>query len=198
MSQYLCNNRRLFISTWAKSIDFIIAAGQVIWTKKIDTISISLADGITIELHNVALAPGCDSNLILLGQLWESGIIYHDGPSSMTFRRGNKTIAHAKRSHNLFTLDLAMPSQIMLAISTAMAITIRGWPTHLVNKNKCICLWHQQLVHVSNVKIVKTSKLVEGIDLGPVKEYNLTERFVNSEDSNNSGNDFQVVPFLAK
>ena len=122
-SRHLCNNRRLFTSTWAKSINFITAAGQVIETEEIGIVSILLADGTTIKLHNVALAPGCDSNLILLGQLRESGITYHNDPSLMTLIRGNKTIARAKKSHNLFTLDLAMPGQIMLAISRVMAIT---------------------------------------------------------------------------
>ena len=125
-SQHLCNDRRLFTSTRAKSIDFITAAGQVIRTEEIGTVSIPLADGTIIELHNVALAPGCDLNLISLGQLRESGITYHDDPSSMILMRGNKTIARAKRSHNLFTLDLAMPGQIMSAISKVIAIIGRG------------------------------------------------------------------------
>ena len=68
-SRYLCNNRRLFTNTRAKSIDFITAVGQVIRTEEIGTVSIPLADGITIELQNVAWVPGCNSNLISLGQL---------------------------------------------------------------------------------------------------------------------------------
>ena len=122
-SRHLCNDRRLFTNTRAKSIDFITAAGQVIRTEEIGPVSIPLVDGTTIELHNVALAPECDSNLISLSQLRESGITYHDNPSAMTLMRDDKTIAHAKRSHNLFTLDLAMPGQIMSAISKAMTIT---------------------------------------------------------------------------
>lgn len=44
----------------------------------------------------------------------------------MTLMKGNKTITDGKRNHNLFTLNLAMPSQIMSAISKAIAITDRG------------------------------------------------------------------------
>lgn len=120
-SRHLCNNCRLFSSTRAKSIDFVTAAGQVIRTEEIGTVSIPLAGGTTIELHNVALAPDCDSNLISLGQLRKCGITFHDNPTTMTLMRGGKIVAHAKRSHNLFTLDSAMPGQAMSA--RAMAIT---------------------------------------------------------------------------
>ena len=58
----------------------------------------------------------------------------------MIFMRSGKTIAHTRRSHNLFTLDLALPTQIMSAIDKRMVITGRGQPTHLVNKNIRTCL----------------------------------------------------------
>ena len=128
-----------------KSIDFITAVGQVIQTEKISTIFISLADGKTIKLQNIAFALGFDLNLILLDQLWESDITYHDEPSSMTFMRDGKTIACAKKSHNLFIFDLAMSGQIMSAISRVMTITGWGQPTHHVNQKKRICFWHRQL-----------------------------------------------------
>lgn len=112
--------------------------------------------------------------------------------------RGNKTIVRAKKSHNLFTLDSAMPGQIMSAISRAMAITGRGRPTHLVSKNKRIRLWHQRLAHVSNARVVRVSKLVESIDLGPAKEYDPTEVFVDSKDSDDSEDNSRAEPSLAQ
>lgn len=112
--------------------------------------------------------------------------------------RDNKTIARAKKSHNLFTLDLAMPGQIMSAISRAMAIKGQGRPTHLVSKNKRIRLWHQRLAYVSNARVIRASKLVEGIDLGLAKEYDPTEVFVDSEDSDNSGDNSRAEPSLAQ
>lgn len=107
----------------------------------------------------------------------------------MTLMRSGKVITYTKRSHNLFTLNLAVPGQIMSAISKTMAIIGQGRPTHLVSKNKRIRLWHQRLAHVSNSRVVKASKLVEGINLGPAKEYDLTEVFVDLEDLDNSGNE---------
>ncbi len=107
-SRHLCNDCRLFSSTRAKSIDFVTAAGQIIQTEEVGTVSIPLTGGTTIELHNVALAPDCDSKLISLGQLREGGITYHDNPATMTMMRGRKIIAHAKRNHNPFTLDSAV------------------------------------------------------------------------------------------
>lgn len=105
------NDHRLFSSTRAKSIDFVIAVGQVIRTEEIGTVFIPLAGGTTIELHNVALVPDCDSNLISLGQLQENSITFHNNPTTITLMRGGKIVVHAKRGHNLFTLDSAMPGQ---------------------------------------------------------------------------------------
>ena len=68
-----------------------------------------------------------------------------------------------------------------------MAITRRGRPTHLVSQNKHIRLWHRQLAYVSNARIVRVSKLVDGISLDQDdREYNLAEVFVDSDDSNAS------------
>lgn len=66
-SRHFCNDRALFSNLKAKSIDFVTAVRQVIRTEEIRTVAISLADGNNIELPNVTLAPGYDSNLIPLG-----------------------------------------------------------------------------------------------------------------------------------
>lgn len=59
--------------------------------------------------------------------------------------------------------------------------------THLVSKNKKIRIWHRCLSYTSNAYIVKTSKLVNNINLDRNK-YNAIEVFINSniEDKNNS------------
>ena len=54
------------------------------------------------------------------------------------------------------------------------------------------------LAHISNVQVVRAFKLVESIDLGPIKEYDPTEVFVDSEDSNNSEDDFRAKLTLAQ
>lgn len=169
------------------------AAGQVIRTEEIGTVSIPLADGSTIELHNVALAPGCDLNLISLGQLRESGITYHDNPAAMTLMKDGKVIAHARKNRNLFTLELAQPGRAMATIKTVsiqlrtMAITGGGRPTHLVSQNKRIHLWHRRLAHISNAYVVRASKLVDGINLdNNNKEYNPAEVLIDSDDSDMS------------
>lgn len=110
-----------------------MAIGQIIRIKEVGTISILLTGRRTIELHNVALAPNCDLNLISLEQLRESGILYHDNPSIMTLIRGGEIIAHFKKNYNLFILDKAMLGQVMSAISRAMTTTGREQPTHLVS-----------------------------------------------------------------
>ena len=169
------------------------AAEQVIRIKEIGTVSIPLADGSPIELHNVALAPGCDLNLISLGQLRESRITYHDNPAVITLMKDGKVIAHARKNQNLFTLKLAQPGRAMATIKTVsiqlktMAITGGGRPTHLVSQNKRIHLWHRRLAHISNACIVRAFKLVDGINLdNNSKEYNLAEVLIDSDNSDMS------------
>lgn len=85
----------------AKSIDFVTAAGQIIWTEKIRTVLIPLSSE-RIELHNVVLASRCNSNLILLEQLRDSGITYYDNPDTKILMRNGKVIAHTKRANSLY------------------------------------------------------------------------------------------------
>lgn len=82
----------------------MIATSQIIRIEKVSTVSILLISGKIIKLHNVALTPNCNSNLISLEQLQENCILYYDNPSVMTLIRGGKIIVHAKRDYNLFTL----------------------------------------------------------------------------------------------
>lgn len=63
---------------------------------------------ITMKLHNITLTPEYNSNLILLDQPQESGIICYNNPKTMTLLRSNRTITHIKGNHNLFTLNLAI------------------------------------------------------------------------------------------
>ena len=107
-------------------IDFMTGAGQTIRTEQVGTVVLPLSSGKVIELRNVALARGCDSNLLSLGQLRESGITYRNDPSSMTLMKVEEIIAHAKRSRNLFILDRATPGKVMV-------LKGRGRPTHLVS-----------------------------------------------------------------
>lgn len=41
----------------------------------------------------------------------------------------------------------------------------RGKPTYLCSKNLQIRLWYQMLGHVSNIKVVKVSKLNDRVDI---------------------------------
>lgn len=54
------------------------------------------------------------------------------------------------------------------------------------------------MAHVSNARVVKASKLVKSINLGPAKKYNLTKVFVDSENLDNFGDDSRVESFLAQ
>lgn len=62
----------------AESSDFDTIAKQVIWIEKIGTVLIPLAEKDNIELHNLALASGCDFNLIFFRQLRKSEMTYYN------------------------------------------------------------------------------------------------------------------------
>lgn len=121
-------------------------------------------------MQNVALAPEYDSNLISFGQLQETGIRFLDDLTAMTLMRNGKVIAQAKKDRNLFTLELAQPDRAMATIKIisilpkAMAIYGQGRPTHLMSQNKRVRLWHRQLAHISNARVVRASKLIDSID----------------------------------
>lgn len=78
------------------SIAFLIVARQIMQTKEVGIVLIPLVDSMVIKLHNIALARNCDLNLILLGQLQKSGILYHNNSKTMILIRDQKIIAHAK------------------------------------------------------------------------------------------------------
>lgn len=67
-----------------------------------------------------------------------------------------------------------------------MAIIRQRQPIHLVSLNKHICLWNFCSAYISNARIVKTFKLVNGIKLHITKKYNPTEVFVDSNNSDTS------------
>lgn len=59
--------------------------------------AILFAEENKIELHNIALVPKYNSNLILLGKLQEIGIIYPDHLDGMVLIRKKEVIIQAKR-----------------------------------------------------------------------------------------------------
>lgn len=160
------------------------------------TVSIPLKGG-RIDLQNVALATECDSNLISLGQLRERGISFHDNPASMTLMIDGEIIAQARRSQNLFVLDLTTPGKVMRVSHTidtrfanntsppahrSLALRGQGRPTYLVSKNRKIRIWHRRQGHASNARVIRASTLVDDIDLQKAK-YDPSEVFVESEKS---------------
>lgn len=77
---------------------------------------------IIIEFHNIVLAFEYNLNVILLDQLLKNVITYYDNPNIIALMKSDKTIIYTKKSYILFTLDLAMFNQIILAISNIIAI----------------------------------------------------------------------------
>lgn len=113
VSRHLCNNRELFRNTQFKNINFVNTVGQIIQTNEIGNVRISLSSKKIIDLHNVAFAPVCNSNLISLSQLHESGTTLYDKLTKMMLIRKRNIIVYARQDCNLFLFDFARPGVAM-------------------------------------------------------------------------------------
>ncbi len=185
-SKHICKNRELFSDLRPKNYEFITAGGEVIRSREVGTVHLSLQSG-KMTLLNVAYTPKCDFNLISLGQLRESGITYHDHPDSMILKQGGSTIGLAERHKNLFILETKLGDKAML-------VRGRGRPTYLLSPNPQIRLWRRRLGHASNARVIQASKLVDGIDLGEVSGPVDEPRSSDSEPDNDSDADAKDVP----
>ena len=183
-SRHICNNRELFSDIRSKNYEFVTAGGDIIRSKEVGTVHLPLQSGkTTMTLLNVAYAPKCDSNLISLGQLRDSGISYHDHPNSMVLKQGGSILGIANRHKNLFVLETGSKAKAML-------VRGRGRLTYLLNSNLQIRLWHCRLGHASNARVIQASKFIDGIDLegAAISE---DESYLNSSDFETDDKDIE-------
>lgn len=82
------------------------------WTRKRKR-TISMPQ-LAIRLREVSYTPECDSNFISLGQLRDSGITFHDTPTSKTLMKDGKIVTKARRDRNLFILNQHLPESSWL------------------------------------------------------------------------------------
>ncbi len=172
-SRHICNDKRFFSDLRPKSYEFMTAGGDIIRSEEVGNVRLPTCSGLLI-LNNVAYTPRCNSNLISLGQLRESGITYYDHPEQMILKQGGNTIGSASRHKNLFTLDTPKTTA-----DKAMIIQGRGRPTYLQSQNPQINLCHRRFAHASNARIVQASNLVDGINI----DVNTDEKQPLSSDS---------------
>ena len=85
-SRHICNSQKKFADLHPKTYEFVTAGGDIIRSEQVGTVILPLENGSQLTLSNVAYAPECDSNLISLGQLRESGISYHDYPKCIILK----------------------------------------------------------------------------------------------------------------
>ena len=155
--RHIYNNHKIFVNLFPKSYKVIISGGNIIKSKQVGTMIFPLKNSI-LNLSNIAYIPECDSNLISLGQFWETGILYYNRPKYIVLKQGEKTIGLVTRTKNLFILHIHTSGKTML-------VKIRERPTYLLIKNFQIRLWHRRLEHVSNAGVIWVSKLNDGIDI---------------------------------
>ena len=62
------------------------------------TIQIALTSGSSIQLEKIVLVSECKLNLILLGQLQNNRITYHNNSASMLLIQDGKPVAYTRRN----------------------------------------------------------------------------------------------------
>ena len=158
-SSHICNSQKKFADLRLKTYEFVTAGRDIIRSEQVETVILPLKKCSQLTLCNVAYALKCNSNLISLDQLRETGISYYDHLEYMVLKQGESIIGSATRRKNLFVLDTQLPP------GKAMLVKERGKPTYLLTKNPQIRLQHWQLRHASNARAIETSKLVDGINI---------------------------------
>ena len=157
--------------------------------EQVETIVLPLGNGSELTFSNVAYAPECNSNLISLGQLRETGILYHNYPEYIVLKQRGNVIGVATRKKNLFVLDTrSLSDKVML-------VKGRGRPTYLLSKNPQIKLWHHRLGHALNARVIKASKLTNGIDITIKDDQQSLEKCFSS-DSEKDNEDNSSKPSL--
>lgn len=75
----------------------------------------------------------------------------------MLLKHKEKIIRSVTRRKNLFVLDTQIDKVTLVKESDR--------PIYLLSKNTQIRLWHRQLEHASNIKVVKASRLTDNLDI---------------------------------
>lgn len=156
-SHHLTNDWNLFIGNIRpKAWDFTTANGQIIRSEGVGTVQIALVNDKSIKLVEVTLITDCKSNLILLGQLRDNRITYHNNRSSIFLMQDGQPIAHVRRDRNLFILDIATTGKVIQVNANIQAMMITGHrkPTHLISRIKKVYIWHWRFGNASNVRII--------------------------------------------
>ena len=175
-SSHITNQRHLFVSLEPHRQAFSVANGKTILSTDKGTIELQTSTRELIRIENVVYVPKCDSNLLSLGQLRQSGITYHDDNHEMTLRRDGKTIARALRVGNLYILDTTR---------TGMTLTVndRGRPTYLCGPTAELDLWHRRFAHAGVVRIKQASQMTTGLNLNPSTKTSLDDSDSQTETS---------------
>lgn len=145
--RHICNNYKKFVDLRPKTYEFITAGGNIIRLSQVGIVTLFLENGSNLTLTNVAYALECDSNLIFLGQFWETGISYYYYAKCMILKQEGKTIGIATRRKNLLILNTQILSKTIL-------VKGRGRLIYQFSSNLQIWLWQRGFGHFSNTRVI--------------------------------------------
>lgn len=171
---------------YTQNYKFITAKSEIIRSQEVDIVYFPLQTDITITLLNVAYTPKCDSNLISLDQLRESGILYYDHSNSMILKQRESILGVASRKKNLFVFETGCTKRAML-------IQGRGQLIYYLSINPKIRLWDHRFRHTSNARVVQAFKLVNKIDFGEATSFNESHFSDFKPENKNSDNKLTII-----
>lgn len=78
ISRHICDSQEKFVDFQLKTYKFVTAGRDIIRSEQVETVILTLENGLQLIFSNIAYTLEYNSNLISLGQLQETGILYHD------------------------------------------------------------------------------------------------------------------------
>lgn len=120
-----------------------MAEKLVICIKKIDTTILLVTNDNNVKIYNISPISGCNSTLISSGRLRKTRIIFQKNHAAMKLMKQKKVITQAKKTLNLFILDLAHSKKAMFTITfkfKSIATLKPSLQISMVSQNKRISL----------------------------------------------------------
>lgn len=75
---HICNSQEKFVDLQLKTYEFVTTGRDIIRSEQVRTVILTLENGLQLIFSNIAYTLECDSNLIFLGQLQKTSILYHN------------------------------------------------------------------------------------------------------------------------
>lgn len=159
-----------------------MANRDIIRLEQVRTDILSHEHSSQLIFSNIVYIPEYYSNLISLGQLQETSILYYNYLKCIILKQKRNTIRSTTRKKKFFVFN------IQFLLGKVMLAKKRGKFTYLLSKNLQIKLQHQPLENASNTRVIETFKLVDRIDITIDNSQQKKHFLSNFKDNNKNKN----------